>query len=518
MSCSKRRAGVRSAAAGDSQASGDRLRDRVERAVGRGTSGVRRGIVLGVVLGEDEGLPSAVQDDFRASGLYHLLAVSGQNVAFLAAGVFGSDGCCACHGSRASSDRGGDRHVRPRGWLAAVGRARRRRGNARIARLDRSSPERPLALPRGRSVRPARVDAHLRPRSGVPAVVRRGRRHLRRRSAGAPTAGRPASPVRRRGCDRCRVRVRARHGADRAPPLRPDSALHGSRQRGGVRGRAARPRLDCSRQSSDPISPGAAAGLAALAGWAAAWLELVARIVAALPNARSGRGRLPRSRRHSSAAGLPRAARDSVGSSDAGSASSRSRRVRSLALAVVWIATRPAPAWIPPAGLRVTFLDVGQGDSVLLETAAGSDPGRRGAAGGGPRRTASDARSAIAQCARHDASAARPRRRRGGCHPEARSRRGAGPVLPPRARESDAALATARARHVPVRVVRAGSSFRAGASSCASCGPRTRGHPPKTRTRTQSSSSRRTARPMCFLRRRRSDVTGPIADFTRSRS
>ena len=68
---------------------GDRLRDRIERAVGRGTSGVRRGIVLGVVLGEDEGLPSDVQDDFRASGLYHLLAVSGQNVAFLAAGVFG---------------------------------------------------------------------------------------------------------------------------------------------------------------------------------------------------------------------------------------------------------------------------------------------------------------------------------------------------------------------------------------------------------------------------------------------
>jgi predicted membrane metal-binding protein len=52
---------------------GDRIRDRVERAVGRGAAGVRRGIVLGVVLGEDEGLPARVQDDFRASGLYHLL-------------------------------------------------------------------------------------------------------------------------------------------------------------------------------------------------------------------------------------------------------------------------------------------------------------------------------------------------------------------------------------------------------------------------------------------------------------
>ena len=54
---------------------GDRLRDRVERAIGRGTTGVRRGVVLGVVLGEDENLPSDVQDDFRASGLYHLLVV-----------------------------------------------------------------------------------------------------------------------------------------------------------------------------------------------------------------------------------------------------------------------------------------------------------------------------------------------------------------------------------------------------------------------------------------------------------
>ena len=41
-------------------------------AIGRG-AGVRRGMVLGVVLGEDEGLPADVQYDFRASGLYHLL-------------------------------------------------------------------------------------------------------------------------------------------------------------------------------------------------------------------------------------------------------------------------------------------------------------------------------------------------------------------------------------------------------------------------------------------------------------
>ncbi|MBA3567222.1 MAG: ComEC/Rec2 family competence protein, partial [Actinobacteria bacterium] len=68
---------------------GDRLRDRIERAVGRGSSGVQRALVLGVVLGEDEGLAEPVREDFRASGLAHLLAVSGQNVAFLALGVYG---------------------------------------------------------------------------------------------------------------------------------------------------------------------------------------------------------------------------------------------------------------------------------------------------------------------------------------------------------------------------------------------------------------------------------------------
>jgi competence protein ComEC len=39
------------------------------------------------VLGEDEGLDKSLRDAFRASGLYHLLAVSGQNVALVAGGV-----------------------------------------------------------------------------------------------------------------------------------------------------------------------------------------------------------------------------------------------------------------------------------------------------------------------------------------------------------------------------------------------------------------------------------------------
>ena len=44
-------------------------------------------MLLGIVLGEDEGLDEDLRDAFRASGLYHLLAVSGQNVALVAGGV-----------------------------------------------------------------------------------------------------------------------------------------------------------------------------------------------------------------------------------------------------------------------------------------------------------------------------------------------------------------------------------------------------------------------------------------------
>ena len=55
---------------------GDRMRDRVQKAIERGTSGRRRALVLGIVLGEDEDLSVRVHHDFRASGLYHLLRVA----------------------------------------------------------------------------------------------------------------------------------------------------------------------------------------------------------------------------------------------------------------------------------------------------------------------------------------------------------------------------------------------------------------------------------------------------------
>ncbi len=67
----------------------DRLRAHIAATMAPGLSGERRAVVAGVVLGEDEGLPRDVADAFRASGLFHLLAVSGQNVALIVGGVIG---------------------------------------------------------------------------------------------------------------------------------------------------------------------------------------------------------------------------------------------------------------------------------------------------------------------------------------------------------------------------------------------------------------------------------------------
>lgn len=65
----------------------DRLRERVEKALARGGSGERGAVLAGVVLGDDQAVSQSLRDDFRASGLYHLLAVSGQNVALVAGGA-----------------------------------------------------------------------------------------------------------------------------------------------------------------------------------------------------------------------------------------------------------------------------------------------------------------------------------------------------------------------------------------------------------------------------------------------
>ena len=63
----------------------DAMRRRAERAVGAGLPAREAALARGMVLGQDERIDEADREDWRASGLAHLLAVSGQNVMLLAA-------------------------------------------------------------------------------------------------------------------------------------------------------------------------------------------------------------------------------------------------------------------------------------------------------------------------------------------------------------------------------------------------------------------------------------------------
>jgi competence protein ComEC len=65
----------------------DWLRAGLARRIAPGLHGERRGVIEGVVLGDEQALSEELRNRFRASGLYHLLAVSGQNVVLVAAGA-----------------------------------------------------------------------------------------------------------------------------------------------------------------------------------------------------------------------------------------------------------------------------------------------------------------------------------------------------------------------------------------------------------------------------------------------
>ena len=65
----------------------DRLHAWLARDGAPGLGGERKAVLEGVVLGEDQGLSDTLKQRFRASGLYHLLAVSGSNVACVAGGA-----------------------------------------------------------------------------------------------------------------------------------------------------------------------------------------------------------------------------------------------------------------------------------------------------------------------------------------------------------------------------------------------------------------------------------------------
>ena len=260
---------------------GDVLRDRIERAVTRGADGTRRGIVLGVVLGEDEGLPADVQDDFRASGLYHLLAVSGQNVAFLAGGVYALGWLLRL--SRRVRELSIlatiAAYVLAVGWQPSVVRAGVAGALASLAWLAARPADRWHFLALGAFVLMAWMPTSLLEPGfqlsfvAVAAIFVAVPR-VRRRLDGYPVPTVVADAVSvALACGVVTAPIVLFHFGE--APLYTVLA--------NVVAFVAAPLvlgLGLLAAVVDPVSPGAAAGLAALAGWAAAWLELVARVVA----------------------------------------------------------------------------------------------------------------------------------------------------------------------------------------------------------------------------------------------
>lgn len=443
---------------------GDRLRERVERAVGRGTDGVRRGVVLGVVLGEDEGLPRDVQDDFRASGLYHLLAVSGQNVAFLAGGVYLLAWLLRLpRRLRELSVLGViAAYVLAVGWQPSVVRAAVAGGLASLAWLAARPSDRWHFLAVGALVLllwmpTALLEPGFQLSFAAVAAIFVAVPRLGRRLEGYPLP-RPVADA---------LTVAFACGLVTAPivlvhfgeaPLYTVLA--------NVVAFPAAPLvlgLGLAAAVVDPFAPSAAAALAALAGWAAAWLELVARVVAALPRAQID----ARAALALAAAGAVvwlvvrlrprrwlRTAPRLVAVLAAGSAA--------VVSAAGWLSADSARAWQPPTGLRVTFLDVGQGDAVLLET-----PRARVLVDQGPPE--GDAAGQLVELGVRSLSAlvlTHPERDHVGGAAAVLRRLEVGQVLDPglaaTGPERAAALREADERGVPARVVRAGATFEAG--------------------------------------------------------
>jgi competence protein ComEC len=346
----------------------DRLRTRLARSMAPGLGGERRAVLAGVVLGEDEGLSDELRDSFRASGLYHLLAVSGQNVALVAGGalllawlvglprMFGQLGALAAIGA----------YVLAVGWQPSVVRAGIAGALACLAWLAARPRDRWYFLLVGAGVLLAwnpysLLEPGFQLSFGAVAAIFLGVPPLERALAGYPG---PAWL-------RTAVAVSTACGVATAPVLllQFGSVPVYSVPANALAAPAVAPLLGLAfvAAAMEPVLPWLAETVGWLNGWLAAWLALCARLVGGLPHARLS----------ASGALLVSALVLGFGIVIARMRPPRTPRVLVLAsLAALagagWQLGRGSDVLPPPTGLRIVFLDVGQGDSTLLQVPQGS--------------------------------------------------------------------------------------------------------------------------------------------------
>jgi competence protein ComEC len=346
----------------------DGLRRSVELTMAPGLGGERHAVIAGVVLGEDEGLATDLRDRFRASGLYHLLAVSGQNVAYVVAGALllawllglprwaGHVGALVCVGG----------YVMAVGWQPSVVRAGVAGTLASLAWLAARPADRWYFLLVGAALLLA-VNPYTLLEPGFQlsfaavAAIFVAVPRLERRLEGYPVPKRLATVVAvSSGCGLATAPILWIHFGT-VPVYSVISNAMAEPVVAPLLGAA----LACS--ALEPLLPVAALALAWVNGWLAAYLAWCARTVGGLPGAQI------ESELAIAALGLacllvlgilrlPRRFR---------------RRVLVVTAVALALAAGGRFAWpdavpSPPDGMRITFLDVGQGDAILVQVRQGA--------------------------------------------------------------------------------------------------------------------------------------------------
>ena len=436
----------------------DRVRARLAASIAPGLHGERRAVVAGIVLGEDEGLPEDLRDAFRASGLFHLLAVSGANVAVIVGGALGLAAAVGLSRwiGQALALTAILGYVAAVGWQPSVVRAGVAGVLASLAWIAARPRDRWYFLLLG-----ALVLLVWNPRSllepgfqlsfAAVAAIFVAVPWLERELEGYPLPAKLAAVV----------AVSGACGAVTAPLvwLHFGAVPLWSVPANALAWPAAGPILSLGLVSAalDPVLPDVAELIARVNGLLAAYLAGVARVVAALPWAQV-----------SSAHALALLAAIPAAVVAVRRARGPTRHALVAALAVVavgevaWQLVPAGGAVPPPRGLRVTALDVGQGDAILVEA-----PGASMLVDEGPP----------------EGRAADQLRRRGIrrlsllvlTHPQRDHVGGArdvlrrlrvdmvlDPALQARSPYRDDAVDEARRRHVPVAVARRGVRFRIG--------------------------------------------------------
>ena len=436
----------------------DRLHARLGRSMAPGLEGERRAVIAGIVLGEDEGLSEELRGRFRASGLYHLLAVSGQNVALIVGGVLmlvywiglsRMVGEVVALGAIAG-------YVLAVGWQPSVVRAGVAGALASLAWLAARPRDRWYFLLLGAAVLLAwnpysLLDAGFQLSFAAVAAIFVVVPRLERTFAGYPVP-RSLADV---------VAVSAACGVATAPILLTQfgSVPLYSIPANALAAPVVAPLLGIALVTALVASafPPVALALAWINGWLAAYLAGCARLIGGLPAAAV----TARTAVAMAAVGL------AFGVLVSRLRPPRAPRVAALLLLVVlvgggWRLHSGSAGLAPPEGLRVTFLDVGQGDSALLQVPGGAvlvDEGPPEAdVAGRLRALGVETLSMIVLT--------HPQRDHVGGAAEVLRRFPVGlmldPAVPSESADERSARGAARRQHVRVVVARAGRGFRIG--------------------------------------------------------